>query len=187
MYQGGKQREFLWSPKCLCVVVSQKECVRCLERKGDDETAKGFKVYFRKMVGWRRGLFFSLSILFLCISETLGSPFIPRTCLGSAPEFGNIKMYLHCMQTVFWVRPRMRSSKQPGDLSRIALLLQIRKLIQVGFSLIQPQESANKCVLLGIVLKCLISSGGGGQNRSLEKRCVVLRSPGLCLEFPPLW
>lgn len=187
MYQGGKQREFLWSPKCLCVVASQKECVRCLERKGDDETAKGIRVYFRKMVGWRRGLFFFSVHPILCISETRGSPFIPRTCLGSAPEFGNIKMYLHCVQTVFWVRPRMRSSKQPGDVKQDCSPFTDKKTDAGWFQPHSATESANNRVLLGIVLKCLISSGGGGQNRSLEKRCVVLRSPGFCLEFPPLW
>ena len=140
MYQGGKQREFLWSPKCLCVVASQKECVRCLERKGDDETAKGIKVYFRKMVGWRRGLFFSLSIL--------SCAFLKHGGLRSSRERALVQHLNLEISKCIYIACRLYSGyvlecdpqNSLGMLSRIALLLQIRKRMQVGFSLIQPQN-----------------------------------------------
>ena len=128
------------------------------------------------MVGWRRGLFFSLSILFCAFLKHWG--------LHSSQERALVQHLILEISKCIYIACRLYfgyvlecdPQNSLGNLSRIALLLQIRKLIQVGFHLIQPQESANKCVLW--------SPPGEGVRIDVWKRDVLFWGPrGSLLSF----
>ena len=131
---------YLGKQATICNRIKMSTVKKEKERKGDNETAKGIKVYFRKMVGWRRGLFFSLSIL--------SCAFLKHGGLRSSRERALVQHLNLEISKCIYIACRLYSGyvlecdpqNSLGMLSRIALLLQIRKLMQVGFSLIQPQN-----------------------------------------------